>query len=485
VVHLLYRVYASKLSDDATQFDSTHALLNGSSLFLAARGQERTVHQVSIALPERWRAATALAAAAGGHGWEANGYEELIDAPIECGRFVDAEIVSGGRSYRIAIDGATTVPDKLLRDLGRIADAEAAMVGAQPFRHYLVVIHLADGPGRIAALEHAASTSIIVPSQSLVDPEEYEDLIYVIAHELFHVWNARRLRPAEMTPYDLLHPQAARSLWIVEGLTDYYAHRALRFAGRWTQPQYLRHVADEAARAVASARHGLTLEEAAELAWQPPDDEQANEWDAYYARGHLVALALDAKLRAATDGRRSLDDVMRSLLAAAEHAGGALPINTAALARAVDAEVAGLGADVLLWARTPEETTLVAEQLGALGLQLNVQVHPTRAYAGFVADREGGVLHVLSVEAEGPASEAGLRAGDRILQLDGAAPPAKWPEVIGAKSVGAPLKLEVQRSRRRLQLRVYLAPLDEVDATLQPTAASPRVTQLRSAWLGP
>jgi predicted metalloprotease with PDZ domain len=198
-----------------------------------------------------------------------------------------------------------------------------------------------------------------------------------------------------------------------------------------------------------------------------------------------VALAPDAALRAGSDGRRSLDDVVRALLAAADHAGGVLALDTTGLARAAESEVAGSGAQLTSWARSPEETATLVEPLARLGLQLDIQPASDRADAGFVAEREGNALHVTAVDAEGPAADAGLRTGDRILTLDGAAAPPHWPELLAQKPVGTTIQLEVQRGRRRLQLHLALGPLDDAQVRLTPAAATPRVTRWREAWLGP
>src|SRR5262249_12572710 len=123
--------------------------------------QEKALHQVAIAVPEGWRVATALEEAP--RGWQALGYEALIDAPLEVGRFARGEVRAAGRLYRVAVDGAGEVPANFLHDLAKIADAEAHLVGAPPYRQYLLLIHLSDGNGRIAALEHAASSSVIIP----------------------------------------------------------------------------------------------------------------------------------------------------------------------------------------------------------------------------------------------------------------------------------------------------------------------------------
>jgi predicted metalloprotease with PDZ domain len=477
-VKLRYRVYAAELSDDASQIDAAHAYLNGSSVFLSAKGQEQALHQVSIAAPEGWRVATALEEA--GSGWEALSYEALIDAPIEVGKFARGEVRAAGRVYRVAADGAGEIPAQFLRDLAKIAEAEARMVGAPPYRHYLLLIHLADGIGRIAALEHAASSSVIIPHRSFSPGEAYDELLYVCAHELFHAWNARRLRPAELVPYDLLHEQRARSLWITEGLTEYYAHRALRLAGLWTKARYLARLGEQATRAQESARRGLSIEEEAELTWHAPDEAAADP-DAYYARGHLVALALDAAIRA--NGKHSLDDVLKSLLAQADANGGVLAVDGDKLAAEVTRfSTAAVGEKVAAWTRAPREQ--LDEALAQVGLKLSRDESPARTFAGFSAENDAGSLRVVSVGPSGPAAAAGLRAGDRILRIDGAPPTSDWAERLANKAAGAAVSMEAVRATRRILLELRLETAHLINVRVEETPATPRALALRQQLLG-
>jgi predicted metalloprotease with PDZ domain len=477
-VKVRYRVYASELSDDASQIDAAHAYLNGSSVFLAARGQEQTLHQVSIAVPDGWRVATALEEA--GSGWQALGYEALIDAPIEIGKFARGEVRAAGRLYRVAADGAAEVPANFLRDLAKIAEAEARLVGAPPYRHYLLLIHLSDGIGRIAALEHAASSSVIIPHRSFSPGEAYDELLYVVAHELFHAWNARRLRPAELVPYDLMREQRSRSLWITEGLTEYYAHRALRLAGLWSKTRYLQRLGEQATRALEAARRGLTVEEEAELTWHAPDEAAADP-DAYYARGHLVALALDAAIRA--NGSHSLDDVVKSLLQKADAAGGVLGVDGDKLAAEVARfSTAAVGEKVAAWTRTPREQ--LDDALAEVGLKLVRDDSPARTFAGFSAENDAGSLRVVSVGPAGPAAGAGLRAGDRILRVDGAPPATDWAERLAGKPAGAAVLIEAVRATRRILLELRLETAHSVNARVEETPATPRALALRQQLLG-
>jgi predicted metalloprotease with PDZ domain len=483
-VQVRYRVYAARLSDDGSDVDGGHALLNGSSLLLAVRGQERGLHELRIALPAGWRAATALDEDAGG--WAATSYEALIDAPIECGRFAEATAHAAGRSYRIVVDGAAAVPARFVDEVARVAEAEAHAAGPPPYHRYVVVIHLSDEAGRVAALEHAASTSILVPRNSFSDAEAYDELVYVVAHELFHAWNAKLVRPAELVPYDLSRAQLSRSLWITEGLTEYFAHRALLRARHWTRAEYLAHVGDEAERAVAAERRGVSVEEAAELTWQPPD-ESDDDPDAYYARGHLVALAVDAAMRVRTGGRHGLEEVMRALFADAERRGGPAPIDSVRLAHAVDALAPGVGAKLLGWVRVPDERAGVTDALAAIGLGLACKDAPARTVAGFAAerDRDREELRVVAVGSGGPADLAGVKPGDRVTAVDGAAPPAQWSEAIAHKAAGAPLVLAIARGARALEIRLTLGAEHDTNCKLTQPAVVPEVARLREALLTP
>ena len=489
-VHVRYRVYAAKLSDDGSHVDGGHALLNGSSIFLAVAGQEAGAQDVHVHLPDGWRAATALTPTTSGAAatdWRAANYQALIDAPIECGRFVDASVRADERIFRVVVDGShdRATVERLAGDLAKLTATESAFVGPPPFRRYLVLLHLADEPGHVAALEHAASTSILVPRSAFDDRAGYDEVVYVIAHELFHAWNARVLLPADLTPYDLTKPQPSRALWITEGLSEYYAHRAMRRLHRWSRNEYLARVSEEAGHAIESARGGLSLESAAQATWQPSDDAGA-DLDGYYARGHLVALAIDAAVRTASDGKHTLDDVLRALLADAGKAGGTLPVDTDVLAAAVDRVAPGVGARVTAWARKGDETTQLAEALAGLGLQLVVTTAPVHASAGFGALRDGPVLVVEQLPPEGAAALGGLRIGDRIVAIDGATPTTHWQEQIWTRAPGTMITLAVMRGDQKLILRVTLLERSEVAATIAPlpdaTAAAQR---RRDAFLNP
>jgi predicted metalloprotease with PDZ domain len=485
-VRVRYRVYAALLSDDASQVDARHGYLNGTSIFLAARGQERARQHVAIAARAGEAIATALEAS--GKELVAERYEALVDAPIEVGHFASAEVAAQGRTYRVVIDGAATVPRRLLDAVRALADAEAHAVGPAPYGRYLLIVHLSDAPGRMVALEHAASTSAIVPARSLEQRDAFDDLVYVVAHELFHAWNARLLRPIELEPYDFLRPRPSRALWITEGLTEYYAHRAMLRARQWSRGRYLDQVAEEAARALLAARRGLSVEEAAELAFSVPDDAVLDP-DAYYAEGHLLALALDAELRTATAGARTLDHVMRALLTAAERAGGRLAVDTDRLANAV-AEVAGheVAERLRAWARAPftlDGPNGPGAALERIGLELAREEGPAHTTAGFTAERDAIGLKVTRVNPFSGAGRAGLQPGDRIVKLDGHQPPAAQAAELAERAPGTVVGVDALRADRPLHLIVELDAVRPLACRWTERPVAPAVARLREALLSP
>jgi predicted metalloprotease with PDZ domain len=489
-VTIRYQVFADLLSDDASQVDRHHAYLNGTSIFLRAHGCEARPQHVALTTPFGTRIATALDP--DGDELVAADYEALMDAPIEVGTFTEATVPVDGRPFRVVIDAGPLrkrdanepVPKKLLAAVASIAHAESALVGAPPYPRYLILIHLADGPARIAALEHRASTSIVVPRRSLLDDEAYSDLLYVIAHELFHAWNARRLRPAELMSIDFDRPVPSRALWITEGLTEYYAHRAMRASGLWSREQYLRQVEDELSRPrLDPTTAALTLEEQAELAWHAPD-AGAIDPDAYYARGHQVALGLDLAIRARSNGAHSLDDVVRRLLADAESHGGAIAVDTDTLAR-VAGDVAGvpLAGKIGAWVRRPGDGS-IDEELAAFGLKLEVTDGPREQLLGITVEAADGSFRIAAVSPDGAAARAGVRTGDRIVAVDGSPPPSGWPA--NAKlAAGQIVILEAVRATHRVLLPVAIESHRSVTCHISPIADAPKSARdRRESWLG-
>lgn len=423
-----YRVYAFDTSVRTAFLDARRGFFNGTSLCLRAEGFEGAPHRLVLGkLPAGWEIATALRPA-GGRAFEADGYDELVDHPVELGRFWRGRFEACGVPHEFIVAGAWPGFDgeRLLADTKRICETQIRFWHPQkhpkaPFDRYVFLLNaVEEGYG---GLEHRASTALIcnrrdLPRQRMEGlPDGYVTLLGLISHEYFHTWNVKRLRPAEFARYDYTRENYTRLLWFFEGFTSYYDDLLLLRAGLIDGNRYVKLLA-KAANAVAGTpgRHVQSVADASFDAWVKyyrADENTVNATISYYVKGSLVGLALDLTLREAGG---SLDGVMRRLWKAS--AGG--PIDEAAIAAALEAEGGrSFENELAAWVHGTGELPL-AELLPAVGISVR------RERAGFgpalgLRLSEGPVTGVIvkSVLAGSPAAAAGLSAGDELLAVDG------------------------------------------------------------------
>lgn len=484
---LRYRVSAQELADDASHVDDTHAHLNGTSVFLHLPQLAGAEHRVQLRLPRGWQLASALPRCTPTQPTclLARDYHELVDSPIEAGRFRRHELTVAGRPITLVHhDGrGRRLPSRLLRDLARIISVQARWFGPLPYRRYLVILHTVPSR-RFTALEHAASTSVVVPPTALAGSgEPYELLLYVLAHEHFHVFNGKRVRLAAHAPYDYLKPPRTRMLWWTEGVTDYFSLRTLRAAGLWNTAQYLAAVSHEIDRLrAAPERLHKSLAEVAYDAWLPSRDRSVGRISTY-GKGQLVALLLDLELRRQSAPSTLLQLVQR-LDRLASKAGGILALSRAKLLGEVKrAGGPKLAKQLVRWSETTSALPL-ERALGQIGLQLRRVLLPrARARLGFEARRRGGELEVIAVRRVATVARS-LFVGDRILSIDGRRVRTRWRRGL---TDGRRHRLVVQRrggARERLRLRFAPQPRHVTLVTTAPVASA--TARARGArWLAP
>ena len=334
---VIYRVYAWDLSVRGAHLDETHGFFNGTSVFLRVLGREAAPCQVEIQQPEGslykdWRVATALLSAhgengaAGGHGfgwYSAANYDELIDHPVEMGRFALASFEACGVTHEIVITGRHDCDmDRLTADLKRICEWQIRFFGepAPMDRYVFLVTAVGEGYG---GLEHRASTALLCSRNDLPYPgmpdstESYRSFLGLCSHEYFHSWNVKRIKPEAFVGYDLDRENYTSMLWVFEGFTSYYDDLVLLRSGVIKLEEWLEQIAKTIARVESGpGRLQQTLAESSFDAWSKfyrPDENTPNVVVSYYAKGALLALALDLTLRKKTQGRAALDDLMRAL----------------------------------------------------------------------------------------------------------------------------------------------------------------------------
>jgi predicted metalloprotease with PDZ domain len=418
-----YQVYCRELTVRTNFVDDSMAILNGAPTFLTLAHDRDRPHDVRIVVPESWNVVTSLRRhpSGGEHRYLARDYDELVDSPIAIGTPALHEFTAGGRPHTLANFGEDRLwdGDRSAADLERVVRATQTFWQDVPYDRYVFMNLIAEGRG---GLEHRASTVMMTHSFATRNEDDYLDWLGLASHEFFHLWNVKRLRPAELGPFDYESENYTTSLWIVEGLTSYYDDLLLVRAGLMEIDEYLERLSAQIeAVQRAPGRFVQPLSRASFDAWikyYRPDENSENSSVSYYKKGAIVGFLLDAAIRMDTHLERSLDDVMRLAYTRFSAEQG----YTEAEFRALIDEVATEELAPFL-ARAVDGTDELdyTEALELYGLRFETieEDEVPHAQLGAAVENDRGRLVVVAVPRDTPAHAAGLNVGDEILAIDG------------------------------------------------------------------
>src|SRR6202165_3181366 len=279
--------------------------------------------RLEIDPPKDWRIVNGRMTRKDQREWQFPNWDIMIDTPTEIAPdWTEDNFKVDGRNYHVVVHSRGPEGGKrraLVRDIEKIVKTETAMWGPPEFDSYTFLIHFSADDHSGDGMEHLTSTQIIMPG-SLADPEAEAETIDAIAHEFFHVWNVKRLRPIELGPWDFTRPANTRGLWIAEGITNYYGHLMQRRAGLWTDAKLLSTLSRQITEIENSPGSRLMSAEESSLSAPFIDDAPhaqqtnlANTSISYYPKGEVLGLVLDLLIRGKTNGKASLDDVMRRM----------------------------------------------------------------------------------------------------------------------------------------------------------------------------
>lgn len=493
-VTVRYRLYANELTVRTNHVTDTHALLQGAATFLAVEGAEQLKATVEISAPDGFRVATELPRVAGkANVFEAPDLDTLVDCPIEVGLFREEAFTVLGKPHRFvfwppdAIGSADVT--RLIADTTTILRTEAALFGGDlPYESYLFLLYLS--PRGRGGLEHRTSCTLLASPASFANREGYADLLSLVAHEAFHLWNVKRMRPGGLTPYRYQEENYTRLLWWFEGATSYFDWRVLRLSKLCTLQEYLDHLAGEIAHLdVTHGRLVHPLEEASFDAWiklYRPDENSQNSTVSYYRKGEVVCALLDIELRARSNGRASLDTVLRALW---ERFGAkGLPVPEGAMPELFD-EISGvkMGDCFDAWVRSAKEIDY-GEVLGKMGLAIERSPKPDGPETSLgVRLREGGGRAVVAGVARGSAAfHAGVDPGDELVAIGGARiEGTSLDAALRGRKPGDVVDVLVARDGRMTTRQAKLDPPRDAKVKLVPAAGATEAVRARfAAWLG-
>jgi len=356
--------------------------------------------------------------------FRAENFDILYDAPVEISNFKEIDFLVRSIPHRIVIDGDGNYdPTRLREGVGKIVEAEVSLFGEIPYHDYTFILHLRSNTG--GGLEHLNSTALGFRRAGFANENGYQNFWSLVAHEFFHLWNVKRIRPDALGPFDYNKENYTRLLWVAEGITEYYGNLMVRRAGLMTEAAYLDHLAKQIEDFQSTpGRMEMSAEEASFDAWikyYRPDENSVNSSISYYDKGELLGMLLDLEIRRRTHGAKSLDDVMRYLYAEFYKRGRNY---TPADFQAACELMAGASLDDFFsrYVRGRDEL-LYDDFLAGAGLHLDragTGDSAQKAFLGADLSQSGERLLITSVRVGSPAYEQGLNANDQIVALDGA-----------------------------------------------------------------
>jgi predicted metalloprotease with PDZ domain len=509
-VKVHYRVFADDLNGTFSQFDPTHADINGASVYMYVAGHKCDPVTLTIQTPSGWSPHSQIidgfSDSATQTRFEAPNYDRLIDTPVEvCTDCVVTRFTEDGKLFRVAVhsyaegdQNTAEWANNLARGLQKIVHSEMSMMPAPDFREYTFLFHVSPFISLGDGMEHLNSTSIVV--KGVTSGETLSEAYELAAHEFFHLWNVKRLRPVGLGPFNYTQEVYTKSLWFVEGVTTYYAYLNLYRSGIWNEQELLARLADEIRQLQTEpGRTMMSAESSSFHAWfydRAPQLQRtnfANSTISYYNKGAILGLLLDLEIRERTGGRKSLDDVLRSMYKKFYES----PATTCYLPGRGYTERDILetvnevsGSDFAPFFQkyiAGTEPLPYTEALANAGLQVSVSVAPgTAASLGAVTAPVENGYRIMAVRSDGPADRAGLGRGDTLVEVDGLSLVSQSPDqLLRMYPPGSKVPFTVQRYGQRQIVWVQLgqAALEAYKIAVNPLA-TPQQLHIREGWLG-
>jgi predicted metalloprotease with PDZ domain len=383
-------------------------------------------------------------------------YDALADAPIETGKFEEFQLPGMSPEVWVVIHGDNYKKKEVETELKRICEYELKLMGKAAYSRYTFIVHTGKGAaGAGGGMEHADSTAIFVQSA--------DSLPGVAAHEFFHLWNVKRIRPASLYPVDYTKEQYTRALWFAEGVTSTYGSYTLERSGLWSKQQLYHDLSEQITELEArSANRWQSAEQSSLDAWleKYPLYENPEYSVSYYTKGQILGVLLDILIRDRTDNEKSLDDVLREMNNDFAMAGK--PYRDSLDVQLTAEKVAGGSFDDFFKHYVAGANPLPYQAIFVLaGLELR-QTTRQRAALGFAAEGvPKGPLVVRSVDANSAAAEAGLQSGDLILKWNGGQPPQRVADWLRQHKSGELLHLVIRRQDAELKIDFRLGEITE------------------------
>lgn len=426
VVKVKYEIYAFELSVRTSFLDLTHGFVSGSGIFMYVPDlKEKQGNLTILPFKDFKKITTSLPRKSEGISGDGvqqftfKNYDELVDCPIEIGNQVTFEFSAANVKHSVAMygEGNYDIPT-LQKDMAKIVESATAVFGQNPNKEYVFIIHnVTNGQG---GLEHSNSTTLSVNRWSYTG-SEYLGFLSLVAHEYFHLWNVKRIRPIELGPFNYDEENYTSLLWVMEGFTSYYDELLLRRAGFYSEEEYLQKI--NSALNYVEGSEGSRIQPVAHASFDAwikayrPNENSANTTMTYYTRGGLLAALMDATIMQQFAGKKSLDHFLQALYQEfyiEKKRGFSEKEFEAAYTKFMGKDMSGFFQKYVNDTQIPDYKQLF-EPLG-ISISYNGNSKPN---FGASFSQNGGIATVKSIRSNSAAELAGLSVNDEIIGLNG------------------------------------------------------------------
>ncbi len=484
-----YRVYANELTVRTSFVDADHGYVTPAGVFMYHDALKKIPLRVVVQPYKAWKnVATGLEPVANqNYTYEAADFDILVDSPIEIGNHKTFGFTASNIPHTVAMFGEVDYDEKrLAADYKRVCETAATVVGEHPCTHYTFIVHhIPPGGG---GLEHLNSTTLETTRNAYATEANYKRFLSLVAHEYFHLWNVKRIRPVALGPFDYENENYTHMLWLAEGCTSFYQEYILRRAGFHTPEAYLNLVASGITD--IENQPGTRVQSVAESSWDAwikgyrPNENSTNTTISYYSKGSVLGTVLNLAILAGSNGERNMDDLMR-LLYNEYYKKQKRGFTDDEFRRAAE-QIAGRKLDdfFTIGINTAEPINYNA-YFEPVGLQLvNVAAKMQDGFLGATTTVANGKSTISSVRRGSAAYTDGLNVGDEIISVNDVRVGDDLLRLISGRDAGETVKVRVNRAGLLREIPVTLTQNPLLSYRLEPVA-NPSAGQkaLYNKWL--
>lgn len=490
-IKINYRVYAFEISVRTAFVDVSHAFLSSASIFMHPDGMIKSPSTVKVIPFKSWsKVSTGLEPVAGQQfTYLAKDFDILYDSPLEVGNQDVFEFDASGVRHEVAMYGGGNYDkEKLKVDMAKVVEQATAIYGENPNKHYTFIVHNYDKSG--GGLEHLNSTVLGASRNQYNTEKGYNGFLNLVAHEYFHLWNVKRMRPIALGPFDYDNENYTTDLWISEGFTSYYENKLMLRAGLIKPEEFATNYTAAVATVVNTP--GAKVQSAASSSYDAwiigyrPNENSNNSAISYYSKGQVVGILMDLEIIKATKGAKSLDDVMKAMY-----------LQCKALKRGfTDAEFKAMVEKISgvsftnFWSKYVNGTDDIdyKKYFALAGVNVTDENEgKSIPYFGASTAKKDGKVMVSSVVRNSGAWVDGINVNDEIISIDGIPAEAsveKMP-VITSKNVGDMVKVAVKRDglEQTIYVRLKASNTVKLKAVINEDASETQKAALKK-WMG-